>query len=216
MSKKKTYSNNRRLLILSCSSKKRSNQGLLPALERYDGPAYRVINKFLRVRPSGIESLDIYVLSAEFGLIPASKPIPDYDRRMTPQRGKELQQPTLNELKRILSGEQYGELFISLGKDYLRVLLGFEALIPANLKVTVSTKSIGYKLGELRHWLYEEASGLSNNQSKIIQQGKAYIPGIEVEFAPEQVMEIAHTALAKEQRLPRLTRRKAPEEKMIV
>ena len=123
MSKRKTSSNNPRLLILSCSSKKRSDQGLLPALERYDGPAYRVVNKFLRVHPSGVQSLDMYILSAEFGLIPSSKPIPDYDRRMTLQRAKELQQPVLNELKQILIGKQYKELFISLGKDYRKVLI---------------------------------------------------------------------------------------------
>ena len=161
MSKKKT-SSNLRLLILSCSSKKRSDRGLLPALERYDGPAYRVMNKFLRVHPSGSQSLDVYILSAEFGLIPSDKPIPNYDRRMTLQQAKELQQPTLSELKRILIGKQYEELFISLGKDYLRVLSGYESLIPANLNVIVSTRAIGYKLAELRNWLYEEALRLSD------------------------------------------------------
>ena len=161
MSKKKT-SSNLRLLILSCSQRKHSTPGSIPALERYDGPAYRVMNKFLRVHPSGTQSLDVYILSAEFGLIPSDKPIPNYDRRMTLQQAKELQQPTLSKLKQILTGKQYEELFISLGKDYLRVLSGYESLIPANLNVIVSTRAIGYKLAELRNWLYEEALRLSD------------------------------------------------------
>lgn len=202
MTKEKT-SSNLRLLILSCSSKKRSTPDLLPALERYDGPAYRVMNKFLRLHPSGTKALDVYILSAEFGLISACKRIPDYDRRMTPQRAKELQQSTLSKFKQILTGKQYKELFVSLGKDYLRVLAGFEALIPTNVNVTVSTRAIGYKLGELRNWLYAEASGLSNSQTKITQSGKACLRGIEVEFTPKQVMEIARTALAKEQNIPK-------------
>lgn len=60
---KKETSSDLRLLILSCSRRKRSDRGLLPALERYDGPTYRVMNKFLRVNPSGTQSLDVYILS---------------------------------------------------------------------------------------------------------------------------------------------------------
>ena len=38
----------KRLLILGCADRKRDSGGLLPALDRYDGPAYRVIRTFLR------------------------------------------------------------------------------------------------------------------------------------------------------------------------
>ena len=199
----KKKSTNLRLLILSCSQRKHFTQGLLPAFERYDGPAYRVINKFLRVHPSEAQLLDIYILSAEFGLIPSDKPIPDYDYRMTPQRGKELQQPTLSKLKQIVNSKQYEELFISLGKDYRQVLAGYESLIPANLKVIVSKGAMGYKLGELRHWLYGEMLRLSNNQMRVIQRGKAYIRDIKVELTPKQVIEIARTALQKGQNIPK-------------
>ena len=202
MSKKKT-SSNLRLLILSCSQRKRSTQGLLPALERYDGPAYRVLNKFLRVHPSEAQSLDVYILSAEFGLIPASKPIPNYDRRMKPQRAKELQQPTLEELKQILIDKQYMELFISLGKDYLRVLTGYKSLTPANLNVTVSTGAMGYKLGKLRSWLHGGTLRLPDNQRGVIQRNKVYLRDVEIAHTPEQIMEIARTALAKEQTVPK-------------
>ena len=115
MHKEKTASNPR-LLILSCSHRKQSTQGLLPALQRYDGPAYRVMNKFMRVHSSGVRSLDVYILSAEFGLISSDKLIPNYDRRMSYQRAKELQQPVLSALKHILICKQYRDLFINLGK----------------------------------------------------------------------------------------------------
>ena len=89
-----TISSNSRLLILSCSQKKRSSPGSIPALERYDGPAFRVMNKFIRVCSPEAQLPDTYILSAKFGLISADKPIPHYDHRMTPQRIKDLQQPT--------------------------------------------------------------------------------------------------------------------------
>ena len=200
MYKEKTASN-QRLLILSCSQRKHSTQGLLPALQRYDGPAYRVMNKFMRVHPSEMTSLDVYILSAKFGLISACKPIPNYDRRMTLQRAKELQPRTQPELKRILSGRQYDELFISMGKAYRQVLVGYKLLIPADFKVIVSTGIMGRKLAELRNWLYEGVAESLDSQMKVIQQGKAYLRGIKIALTPKQIMDVARIALAEEQNI---------------
>lgn len=192
-----------RLLILSCSQKKRPAQDLLPALERYDGPSYWVMNKFMRTHPSEAQMLDVYILSAKFGLISASKLIPNYDCRITLQRTKELQQPTLNQLKQILISKRYGDLFINLGKDYLQVLNGYESLIPDNLKVIVSTGTIGYKLAELRNWLHAGVSESSDTQTKVARRSKVYLRGIEIALTPEQIMDIACSALEKEQNIPK-------------
>ncbi len=62
-----------RLLILSCSRRKRLDKDLLPAVERYDGPAFRVLRRFLREMP--FEAPDVPILSAEYGLIPHDLPI---------------------------------------------------------------------------------------------------------------------------------------------
>ena len=202
MYKEKTASNPR-LLILSCSQRKHSTQGLLPALKRYDGPAYRVMNKFMRVHPSEVQLLDVYILSAEFGLISAGEPIPNYDRRMTPQRVKELQSHIRPELKQVLSGRQYDELFISMGKAYRQVLVGYESLTPANLKVIVSTGIMGRKLAELRNWLHEGAPESLDSQTKVVQQGKAHLRGIEIALTPKQIIEVARSALAKNRNIPK-------------
>lgn len=202
MHKEKTASNSR-LLILSCSQRKQSTQGLLPALQRYDGPAYRVMNKFMRAHPSEVRSLDVYILSTEFGLISSDKPIPNYDHRMTYQRAKELQQPVLSALKHILICKQYKDLFINLGKDYLRVLNGYELLIPANLNVIVSRGVMGRKLAELHNWLREGVPESLDNQMKVVQRDKAYLRGIEITFTPKQIIDVARSALAKEQNIPK-------------
>ena len=90
------------------------------------------MNKFIRVCSPEAQLPDTYILSSKFGLISADKPIPHYDRRMTPQRIKELQQPTLSELRQILNGKQYQEFFISMGQDYLRVFV-----LPPEIRDTV-------------------------------------------------------------------------------
>ena len=199
----KRTASNIRLLILSCSQRKHSNPSLLPALERYDGPAFRVVNKFMRVRPFEAQSLDVYVLSAKFGLIPSSQLIPNYDHRMTLQKVRELQLLTLTELKKILVDKQYDELFISMGKDYLRVLAGYESLIPANLKVVISTGVMGRKQADLRNWLHRVSSVPLDNQTTIVQQGKANLRGVEIKFKPKQIMDFARLAVAEEQNIPK-------------
>ena len=201
-SKERTTSN-LRLLILSCSQRKHSSPSLLPALERYDGPAFRVINKFMRVCPFEAQFLDIYILSAKFGLIPSSQLIPNYDHRMTLQKVRELQLPTLTELKKILVDRQYDELFISMGKDYLRVLAGYESLIPANLKVIISTGVMGRKQADLCNWLHRDSLVSPDNHMEIIQQGKTYIRDVKISLTPNQVMDVARLAIAEEQNIPK-------------
>lgn len=200
---KKETSSNLRLLILSCSKTKRSDQGLLPALKRYDGPPFRVMNKFIRVCSSQVQLPDIYILSAQFELISADKPIPYYNHRITPQRVEELQQPTLSELKQILNGKQYQEFFISMGKDYLRVLDGYKSLTSIDLDVTISQGSMGCKLTELRNWLHKNVSVLPDDYTKVVKQGKASLRGIEIALTSEQVMERINDALAKRNNIPK-------------
>ena len=200
---KESASSNPRLLILSCSQRKHSSPSLLPALERYDGPAFRVINKFMRVRPFEAQSLDVYILSAKFGLIPSSQLIPNYDRRVTREQVEKLQTPTLTTLKRILIHRQYNELFISMGKDYLRLLGEYESFVPDNLKLIISAGAMGRKQADLRNWLHGGPAVPFDNQTKVVQQGKAYLRGVEVVSTAKQVIDIARFALGKERNIPK-------------
>ena len=202
MYKERTASN-LRLLILSCSQRKHSTPNLLPALERYDGPAFKVINKFMRVRPFEAQSLDVYILSAKFGLIPSGQLIPNYDRRVTRQQVEKLRIPTLTALKRILTDRQYDELFINMGKDYLRLLGGYESLFSNNLKVIISAGAMGRKQAELRNWLHGGSPVPPDNRTKVVQQGKANLRGVEIVRTPKQVIDVARLALAKERNIPK-------------
>lgn len=185
------------LLILSCSQRKRPDAGLLLAIERYDGPTFRVLRKFLRERPSEAQSLDFYILSSEFGLIPSSQPIPNYDRRMTSRRAVELQPHVLKEFKNIVKDNQYAKLLISLGKDYLRALIGYELLLPANLSVTISTGSQGRKQAELHDWLYGVPPMSPCTPPITTQPNNVRIRGVEITLTAEQALEIARQALAE-------------------
>jgi len=142
------------LLLIACSQRKRTDQNLVPALERYDGNTYRMIRKLQHVKqwPSNV---DILILSAEFGLIAADQPIPFYEKRMDRARAIELRPAVLTALQNCLKGDkQYASLYIDLGKDYLPAIEGFEILY-GNMQITCAQGRIGQRLHNLKCWLTE-------------------------------------------------------------
>lgn len=107
----------RRLLILGCTATKKSNADRMPAIERYDGPTFRVLRKALR--EEAVSNLEVYVLSAKYGLIEANTPIANYDLKMTPNRAMELRPDVADVLSSMPS---FREVYIELGRSYLTAL----------------------------------------------------------------------------------------------
>ncbi|NTV64930.1 MAG: hypothetical protein HGA65_15580 [Oscillochloris sp.] len=98
-----------RLLILTCSARKRGGPEPTPVVERYDGPLWQVLRSYLREQPMSAADLTIYGLSAEFGLIPGDQRIPHYDRTMDPDQADALR-PLVRETFATLMGQGYDQL----------------------------------------------------------------------------------------------------------
>jgi hypothetical protein len=179
---------------LACSQRKRSDADSLPAIERYDGPTFRLLRRFLRKQPS--VPLEIYILSAKFGLIPSDYPIPDYDQKMTRARSRQLQPEAIAKLKHILNAKPYQQLCICLGRDYFLALDKYDMLIKSGLAVRIATGSLGKKLATLHDWLYGKPPELASGQA-IDLQGKACLKGIEVVMTAAEVLDVARRALAE-------------------
>ena len=141
------------LLILACSQRKRCDNGLIPAIERYDGPLYRVLRKFFRSVAPRKRLVETYILSAQFGLIAGYTPIPYYDRRMTPERSAQLAPVALCELENLFQTKGYQELYLGLGRDYFNCLPGYENLLPAETRIVVAEGAIGQRQSHLKQWL---------------------------------------------------------------
>ena len=188
-----------RLLLLSCSQRKRSEPGLLPAIERYDGPLFRVLRRYQQ-KHSAFGSYDktppdIHILSAEFGLMSADQPIPLYDRRMTTERAQELRPRALDGLRDMLhANSPYRELFLCMGQEYRRALDGWETLLPTGLTVSWAEGSIGGKQAQLHDWLY----GAPPSTPVSTPNGVARIRGMEVRLTSQQVLEVARQVLCKD------------------
>jgi hypothetical protein len=188
-----------RLLIVGCSQRKRPDPGLLPAIERYNGPQFQVLRKFLREFPDKVDTLNVYILSAKFGLISGNKLIPNYDYKMTQKRAGELHYQVLGSLKQYLEESHHDECFVSLGKTYLPAIGGYEQVIPSELKIFVSQGSLGRRQTELRDWLYSKLPDRPLPQTPKSPLGTARIRGVEVVLTPKQILDEARKFLANDQ-----------------
>jgi hypothetical protein len=191
-----------RLLILKCSSRKRGGVELMPAIDRYDGPLWQVLRSFLREQPLFAANLDVYVLSAGFGLIPSTQLIPWYDQTMAPERADELRPAVLGRLAELLAGEHL-DLCLGLSQRYLRAMLGWEALVPPSMAVTLTDGPMGTKLGQLRAWLEgrmwtTRAIAPGRLVADEHPRGEVVVAGVMLRLSRDEVLEQARQALAND------------------
>jgi hypothetical protein len=138
------------LLVLGCSQTKRSDNSLLPAVDRYDGPAYRVLRSFLR-NNHWPDTLSVAVLSAKYGLIGGCAQIADYNVRISETRVRRLTEPSSKTLANW--AESHSSISISLGKDYLPVL--GPAMAQLRGRTEVFDGPIGMKLNQIKEMLHD-------------------------------------------------------------
>jgi len=191
---------------MSCAKTKLPNASPLPAVERYDGPYFRVLRRFLRETPYSQDHLKVLILSAEFGLIPSDWPIPNYDRRMTPSRTEELRPQVLKTLRSELADGHFTELFILLGADYQKAVRGFEAVVPTKTKIIQAKGAQGIKAGQLKHWLYgttfDVALSKRKDTSSRSPRGYAIIRGHFLTLSPAQIFRQARESLRADHGVP--------------
>lgn len=142
-----------RLLILSCSQRKNTAQGHLPAIERYNGPLFFVLRRFLRECPYEARQLDIYILSAAHGLIPADFQTEFYDQKMNLARIVELHPQIKTRFSDILR-KNFASICFVLGSIYLKAFEDLQHLIPTLTESIVAYGPIGKKQAHLKKWLW--------------------------------------------------------------
>ncbi len=191
-----------RCLLLSCSQRKRRNPDPLPALQRYDGPLFRVLRKYLRQRNMDELPMQVWILSAEYGLIGSEAVIPYYDRRMTAKRASELRPHVLPKLKQVLNEGQYSTILINAGIAYRQALVGYEQVIPCDLEVIVSEGGHGRRQAHLHRWLYGSRQTNQCSEAERLSSGTPHIRGVQVTMTLEEIMAIARRSLQDEQGKP--------------
>jgi hypothetical protein len=150
-----------RLLLLACSARKRQDAAPLPALDRYDGPVFRVVRRYLRDRPAA--ELRVVILSARFGLLDAGDQLPNYDCQMTSERSRKLARQVDERLAALdaMNGspDRAEDCFALLGKRYLDVLERCSSPLARLLVARNAPGGQGIKLTHLHRWLRKDTTG---------------------------------------------------------
>jgi hypothetical protein len=141
-----------RLLVIACSEKKLPGAGSMPAVERYDGPAFRVLRKYLRGASAEVPT--VLILSAKYGLIPSDRAIGDYDCRLSKSSAAELRPEVLETLGSVLRSKRWNSVAVCAGKDYRLALDGFVRLVPSSTRLEMLAGGLGTRLTNLKNWLH--------------------------------------------------------------
>jgi len=158
----------------------------LPAIERYDGPAFRLLRRYLN---RSDEDLEIYILSAKFGLITHQTSIPYYEQKLRSDRIEELKE-RISKQNFFSKTHERKPFFINLGKTYSQVFEPvFEGLVK-NSNTTFASGSSGKRLAEMYDWLYGEKSSLRNEQPKIELEKEVFIQGVRLYTTEKEIRAI--------------------------
>jgi hypothetical protein len=135
------------MIIMSCSrTKKRLDN--VPAMELYDGQAYRVIRK------SSPEDIEILIISAKYGLLRSTDIISYYDQAMTVSQAIGMSKEVSSGIKNTVSRGDFKRIFISLGFPYSfavsEELMGF---LDENFYLLVAHGPIGKRLHQLKEFI---------------------------------------------------------------
>ena len=141
----------RRLLILSCSSRKQKASAPLRAWDLYDGVAYRVLKRSIRdglFRPE----TDIIIISALYGVLTPDSVVNWYDLKMTREIAVRQASDNTRKLSDMLSDRSYAEVFLAVGKTYAAALEPTEEWMPRGAELIRARGGIGMMLSQLKAW----------------------------------------------------------------
>jgi hypothetical protein len=140
-----------RLLVISCSQRKTDDEAAIPAILRYDGPAFRVLRKYRREVLDS--SLTVLILSAKYGLIDAERPIRLYNCRMTRAAATVMKPQVLAKAERILGSKAWDAVGVCASREYQIALEGLSQFVRESSRFDLIQGGLGLRLTGLRDWL---------------------------------------------------------------
>lgn len=158
-----------RLLVLACSATKTPDQMLpVPPMDYYDGPVWRTFRAWRERSFDQLMrgSVEVYALSAEYGLVHAARPIDPYDRQMTDSRAEFLRasghstgtvMPTaFSELERVVGDWETPDVLFVGSALYASVFASWMDTAQPDVMWRAAcdgARGIGDMMSELKLWL---------------------------------------------------------------
>jgi hypothetical protein len=176
-----------RALILSCSRSKRPDEHRLSAVERYDGPAFKVLRRYLRESNA---TLAVRILSAEFGLIGPEEHVGLYDRRMTDCRARELEPAVTAAFELFWRSNEINDLMLLTSKVYALAMTKCWSFLSDDVQIHTPSGSIGRRVAQLHDWLYGEPPSVS-----VVVSGHVKFRGTSISVTSDEVLALARSEL---------------------
>jgi len=130
----------------------------IPAIQRFDGVFIRLIRKYYRQT----RNLDILILSPVYGLISGEEkiefkePIGESWRELNLDSNtiSKIRESNLKKLTKWLSKRKYTEIYVNIGKNMLKLIEGFEKIVPQTTNITYAQgPGIGPKMAHMKNWI---------------------------------------------------------------
>jgi hypothetical protein len=149
----------RTLLVQSCSKSKNRPDEAVTALDLYSGFFFRIIKKARREGAFDPE-VELYILSAEHGLLAPETEIEWYDRKMETERAAELAPQVTQALA--ARAPSYDQIIVNAGRAYRSALYGINDDVETPLRY-IDGQGIGEKGQILKRIVRGEAQSVTNS-----------------------------------------------------
>lgn len=107
-------------------------------------------------------SIDICILSAEYGLLKPEEKIPYYDRKMDKERAEELRSEVVPALENKIVSGGYERVVVNMGTQYRHAIEGFADELSIEV-LYIEGAGIGEKGHELKEFLRSENQSQSQD-----------------------------------------------------
>ena len=149
----------RKLLIISGSPRVLRNPVQpIPAIQRFDGIITRTVKKYYEQ----ISNIDVLIVSPVYGLIKAEEKISFkepacgnwHKLKLSKEHVSYLKERNLSILQNLLQRRKYDEIYVNVGKNLLKIIEGFDKVVPRSTKITYAEGSgIGPKMAHMKKWI---------------------------------------------------------------
>ncbi|MCS7002698.1 MAG: hypothetical protein NZ518_07615, partial [Dehalococcoidia bacterium] len=143
----------RRLLVVRCSAAKCPTPEPIPALDRYDGPIFRVVRR--AVRAGRLSPSAVWIVSARFGVVAGDTPIPWYDEPVSSAGLARALQRLPDQLDRLAAAPSITDALFVVSRAYRPLFEAIRRALPA-AAITWLAGSRGAQLTKLHTWLHDE------------------------------------------------------------
>lgn len=145
------------IIVAASQRRKKEPKDPIPAIDRFSGVYFRVLKKYLR--NGKLSNTDILIVSQNFGILRSQDKVPyrkptgkiDFDEKCVEKAKK----ANLKTLGQIFKEKNYTEIYVNLGKEFSKLIEGFETLTSAEV-IHASGPGLGPKAKHMKSWIIEQ------------------------------------------------------------